>query len=80
MAAISPSAVRSVHSLFSAWYSAVSRTSNMVRNAGLPALPPVATTMPLRARMFRVRNFGWYQLSTSMAVMPITRPANWLSR
>ena len=30
----------------------------MVRNTGLPALPPVAMTMPLRARMFMVRVFG----------------------
>src|SRR4030095_11796564 len=55
MAAISPSAVRCVHSLFSAWYSSVRRGANIVRKMGLPALPPVATTTPLRARLFMVR-------------------------
>ena len=57
IAAISPSPVRSVHSAFSAWYSSVSRTSNMVRNTGLPAQPPVAMITPLRARMFIVLVF-----------------------
>ena len=51
IAAISPSPVLSVHSEFSAWYSSVRRTSNMVRNTGLPAQPPVATITPLRARI-----------------------------
>ena len=52
----------------------------MVRNTGFPALPPVAMTMPLRARMFTVLVFGRVHSSTSIAVMPVTRPASWLSR
>ena len=80
MAAISPSAVRFDQPEFSAWYSSVSRTSNMVRNSTLSALPPVATMMPLRARMLIVLPVGWNLSSTSIAVMPVTRPENGCSR
>ncbi len=80
MAAISPSAVRFDQPEFSAWYSSVRRTSNMVRNSTLSAQPPLATITPLRARMLIDLPVGLNQSSTSIAVMPMTRPENGCSR
>ena len=78
MAAISPSAVRFDQPVFSAWYSSVRRTSNMVRNSTLSAQPPVATMMPLRARMLIDLPVGLNQSSTSIAVMPSDAPGELL--